>query len=71
MYIMAPESISTAYLINPYHKSVCLYVHPLVIVWQRLGTHVPAATNSQATIEYILYASFSIRFVSYQRKIGH
>jgi hypothetical protein len=25
MYIMAPEPISTAYLINPSHQSVCLY----------------------------------------------
>jgi hypothetical protein len=26
MYIMAPEPISTAYVINPSHQSVCIYV---------------------------------------------
>jgi hypothetical protein len=26
MYIMEPESISTAYFINPSHQSVCLSV---------------------------------------------
>jgi hypothetical protein len=28
MYIIAPEPISTAYFINPFHQSVCLYVYP-------------------------------------------
>jgi hypothetical protein len=28
IYSMAPESISTAYFINPSHQSVCPYVYP-------------------------------------------
>jgi hypothetical protein len=28
MYIMTSEPISTAYVINPSHQSVCLYVYP-------------------------------------------
>jgi hypothetical protein len=28
MYIMAPEPISTAHVINPSHQFVCLYVYP-------------------------------------------
>jgi hypothetical protein len=53
MYIMAPESISTAYFINPSHQYVCLYVLSLLgkglvkcippsIARQRHGKHVPA-----------------------------
>jgi hypothetical protein len=37
------------------------------IARQRLGKHVPAATNTHATIEEMLNASFSMRSVSYQR----
>jgi hypothetical protein len=32
MYIMAPEPISTTYLINPCYQSVCLYVYPLSLL---------------------------------------
>jgi hypothetical protein len=56
MYIMATEPISTAYVINPFHQSVCLYVYPSYqckakcippfIARQRLSKHVPAATNT-------------------------
>jgi hypothetical protein len=37
---------------------------------QRLGTHVPAATNTQATIEILLETMFSIRSVhgGYKRR---
>jgi hypothetical protein len=28
MYVMAPESISVVYFINPSYQSVCLYVYP-------------------------------------------
>jgi hypothetical protein len=43
---MAPNLISTAYFINPSHQSVCLYVYPPIVSRQRLGKHVPAATNT-------------------------
>jgi hypothetical protein len=26
IYVMAPEPISTAHFINPYHQSLCIYV---------------------------------------------
>jgi hypothetical protein len=32
MYIMAPQSTSTVYFINPSHQSVCLYVCPLSLI---------------------------------------
>jgi hypothetical protein len=45
IYIMAPDQISTAYFMNPSHQSVCLYSP--IIAGQRLGKHVPAATNTR------------------------
>jgi hypothetical protein len=36
-YITAPEPMSTAYLKNPSHQSVRLYVYPPIIAKQRLG----------------------------------
>jgi hypothetical protein len=47
MYIIAPESISTAYFINPSHQTVCLYVYPPIVARQRLGKNVTAATNKR------------------------
>jgi hypothetical protein len=68
MYIMAPVPISTAYFINPSHQFVCLYVYPTLIARQRLGKSVTAATNTQATVEELLDALFSVRSVSYEKK---
>jgi hypothetical protein len=45
MYTTAPEPISTAYFIDRVHQSVSVCVSP-IIAWQRLGRHVPAATNT-------------------------
>jgi hypothetical protein len=69
MYTMAPEPVSTAYFMNPSHQSVCLYVYLRVSLlgndsvdefpWQRL----------QAIIEEPSDVSFSIRSLSYQRKV--
>jgi hypothetical protein len=42
-----------------------------VIFRQRVGKNVTAATNTQATIESFLDASYSMPSVSYQRKAGH
>jgi hypothetical protein len=68
MYITAPEPIITAYFINPSHQSVCLYVYPLIVARQWLSKNVTAATNTHVTIE-LLHGLFSIRSVSYQRKV--
>jgi hypothetical protein len=70
MNIMAPEPISTAYFINISPQSLCLYVYPSIAARQRLDNNVSAATNTHAAIEELLDASFSVRSVSYQRKVG-
>jgi hypothetical protein len=67
---MAPEPISTVYFINPSHQSVRLYVYPANVARQRLGKNITAATNTHAAIELLLDGSFSMRSVSYQRKVG-
>jgi hypothetical protein len=53
---MAPETISTAYLIYPSPKSVCLYVYTLIVAKQRPGKNVTAAMNTHAKIEALLDA---------------
>jgi hypothetical protein len=63
----SPYPVSTVYFVNPSHQSVC--VSPTV-ARQRLGKNVTAATNTHATIEELLDASFSMQSVSYQRKVG-
>jgi hypothetical protein len=70
MYIMAPETISTAYFLNPIHQSVCLQVYLCPLARQRLGENVTAATNTHETIEELFDASFSMRSVSYLKKVG-
>jgi hypothetical protein len=54
--IMVPEHISTAYFVNPSHHLVCLYWYPPIVA---------ATTNTHATMEELLDASFSMRSVSY------
>jgi hypothetical protein len=44
-------------------RSPCSLYVPLT---QMLSKHVPAAMNTHATIEELLDALFSMRFVSYQ-----
>jgi hypothetical protein len=46
MYIMAFEPISLAHFINPAYQSVSLRI----VAWQRLGRHVPVATNTHNRI---------------------
>jgi aspartate carbamoyltransferase catalytic subunit len=76
MYILAPEPISTEYLINPSPQSVSVCVSPIIarqqldrnppiVARQWLVINAPAATNTHATIE--LLDAFSMRSV-YQGK---
>jgi hypothetical protein len=70
------------HLSNPSRQSVCLYVYPLIVArqrlgknplivaMQRLGRNVTAVTNTYATIEELLDASFSMLPVSHQGKVG-
>jgi hypothetical protein len=58
MYIMTPEPISMAYSTNPSHQSLSICVAP-----QGLDKNVTAVTNTHATTEGLLRAS-------YQRKVG-
>jgi hypothetical protein len=68
MYIMAPEPVSAVYFINPFHRPVCVYVYLPIIARQRLDKNVIAVTNTQATKEEFLDASFYMLSVSYQGK---
>jgi hypothetical protein len=70
MNIMAPEPISTAYFIDPFHQPLCVYVYSSNIARQLHGKYFTAATNTHATIEKLLNASFLMRSVPYERKVG-
>jgi hypothetical protein len=67
MYNMAPEPISAAYFINPFHQS--LYMYLPIVARQRLGKIVTAETNTNATVGELFKASFSMRYVWYQRRV--
>jgi hypothetical protein len=45
-----------------------LSINPFIVASQRLCRNVTAVTNTHATIEELLEASFSVRPVSYQGK---
>jgi hypothetical protein len=62
-YITEPEPISTAYFMNPSHQPV----YTPIVARQRLGRSVTAATNTHATIDEFLDASFFMRSMSYRR----
>jgi hypothetical protein len=77
---MVPDPISMAYFTNFSHRPVRLYVYPLIVARQRIGKNAPivtrerlgknvtVATNTHATIEEMLDASFCVRSVSFQGK---
>jgi hypothetical protein len=71
MHIMATAPISREYFMNPNHQSVCLYVSAPIVARQRLGKNVTATMNTYAKIQELLDASFSMRSVLYQRKVGY
>jgi hypothetical protein len=65
MYITALEPISKTYFINPSHYSLCLYVCPPIVARQRLGKHIPMATNirnNKRTVVCVVF--FTIQVVS-------
>jgi hypothetical protein len=47
MYIMAIEPISTAYFKNTSRRLCACMCIPPIVARQRLGKHVPAATNTR------------------------
>jgi hypothetical protein len=47
IYITATEPISTIHFINLSLQSVCMHVYLLNVARQRLGKHIPAATNTR------------------------
>jgi hypothetical protein len=51
MYIMAHNLVVTAFLIYPFHKTVCLYMHPPDFARQLLPKNATTETNTNATIE--------------------
>jgi hypothetical protein len=66
MYIMAPETISVAYFINPTHQ-VCLCVSPF-IARQWLGKIVARAMNKHVIREEFLDTSSTMQSMLYQEK---
>jgi hypothetical protein len=62
--IMAREPVSTTYFINPSHQSLCLYVYSFIVVGERLGKTVTAATNTQATRILSGVVFYAIRVLS-------
>jgi hypothetical protein len=54
---------------SPCYLSV--YSYSLSLARQRLAKHVPAATNTHATIEELLDAPFYLRSVQYEKKVGY
>jgi hypothetical protein len=79
MHIMASEPIWTAYFINPFHQSVCLYVYPShcckATAWLSVSLHSVLGNGSlktfsrqriHAAIEELLDA-FSMLSVSYEK----
>jgi hypothetical protein len=66
VYIMAPELISVACFINPHHAF--FYLCPRYRYRKRLGNTVNATTNTHATIECLLGASFSIGSMLIERR---
>jgi hypothetical protein len=71
MELGIPEPVSVTYFVNPSLQSLCLCVYPHIVAMQRLGKGVMAGTNIDAIIEELLEALFSMRLVSYQRKVGN
>lgn len=66
MHVMTSGPISTAYVIDPSHQCVCMYVYPSIVAKQRLCEAVTAATNISTTIEYLLNSSsFYMYFVAF------
>jgi hypothetical protein len=68
VYIVAPEPISTSYLTNLSHQSVCPFMYPHIVTRRRVGKNVTATTSIHATIDELLNVSPSMRSVLYQRK---
>jgi hypothetical protein len=81
-YITETEPISAPYFINPSHQSVSLYVYPsyrckttapLSVFFHSVIANGSANTfprqRIHATVEELLDASFSMRFMPYQRRV--
>jgi hypothetical protein len=64
MYIMTTEPVFMAYFINPSQESVSVYVSPIVVS-QRLGKNVAAATNTHVKIEELLDMSYQSKLRDY------
>jgi hypothetical protein len=58
MCIMTPELISAAYLINPSHKCVCLYVYHHIVArqWLRYRGNEYTCYNRRIVGRVVFYA---------------
>jgi hypothetical protein len=68
MKIMRSRCCLCVSLYRPIVARQRLCKNPPIVARQRLGRNVTAVTNTHATIEELLDASFSMWPVSYQRK---
>jgi hypothetical protein len=59
----------TAYFINPSYQSVCLYVYSLLLLLGNGLVNTFLRQRIHATKEELLVAPFSVRFMSYQRRV--
>jgi hypothetical protein len=56
------------FMISPFCLRVCIYISFPIVARQRHGKPLPGATNTHT--EELLDTSFSMRSVSYEKKIG-
>jgi hypothetical protein len=64
LYDMAPKTISTAYIINPFHQPLYLYLQPPIVARQLLGNNV-----LRQTIHTQKYNCWTCRFLCSQFRI--
>jgi hypothetical protein len=69
MHIMVPQLISSAYFINLFHQSMCLYRYQSVSLLGNGSVGTLPWQRMHATIEELLEVLFSIRSVSYEEEV--
>jgi hypothetical protein len=55
MNIMAPEPISMAYFIDPFHQSGCLYMYINIIAKQQLSNNFTVVMSTYETVEELVF----------------
>jgi hypothetical protein len=55
MYVMALNSVSKAYFINPSHQPVCLYVYPFTVARQSTVNFILSVVARQRFCKHVLH----------------